>query len=662
MEVSGATSDQLLAVYRSMPFAQRCTVILCAAAIGGWLCWLLLRPASSKMVPALGGRSLPPSEIDEISSQLDAAGLTEYEVDGSRLLAPEADVDRYDAVAADEADGPHSWGDTWREANSSLSQFALSRQRKDAGEIARAELLSKLLGELPGIDSAEIVWDEEARIGWRKPPKVRATVYLKPLEGHLLSPETVEAVRTAVAGSKAHLDPADVAVMDMRSMVTYSGDESLAGGSGGSESAARFTAACRGRVEHALAHITGVRVAVVVTESSEVNGSPDDWELPAVAPNARMELPPLDESEPGVASPTVARHEVSVQVSVPQSYFNGLLGQQTAGRQIAADQLHAARQEVEQRVVRDVQQRVTRALDGRLDASSAPVVEVAAYRDPPQPAAVAAVSEPVAAWPWISGVLQQHRWSAWVMATLVLGVCLWSAYWLARRLVVREVTPPKPLPAGGEEALPQQTADGEQTQPASSAPEPTPSDAGASGAASASSDRLAEALASLLQEPSGKESSEEATTIHETRFEIADHANEGRATAVPHAAESRSPVAGQANQPISDVSHAAEPAIGLAGFRLRSSEVPDDAPVDIEEILRCDPARLCRLFQQTSSDTWAAALVGASDAVQEHLSETLPRDDSKRLQQALRTRRPMRLHDVETAQREILSGLALDLA
>ena len=669
MEVPGATREQLLAVYRSMSPAQRWGLILCTAAIGGWLCWLLLRPASSGMVPAFGGRELSPSEVDELAEQFDAAGLVDYETDGSRLLVPQSAVDKYNAVAEADTKSTRSWGAAWREANSSLSDFALTRQRKDAGEIARAELLSKLLGDLPGIDSAEIVWDEEPRIGWRKPPKVRATVYLKPLEGHVLSPETVEAVRTAVAGSKAHLDPADVAVMDMQSLITYAGGESIAPEAGAPESAAQFTAACRGRVEHALAHISGVRVSVVVTEAQVAGSASENGiELPTVASNRRMELPQFDDAAEQATPQAAAMNEVSVRVSVPQSHFDEVLAERTNGREIANSQLMSVRREVEQFVVEDVNQRVFEALADQVAGMPNPFVEVGAYLDRPQSVVQAPVSEPDAA-AWVSGMLQNHRWTAWGLATVMLGIGLWSVSWMVRRLFrdrSARMTSSKQRETVAD--APEQTADDGRLATGNSLSRSAGSDVSTDGDLSAAADSLAGALSSLLEEPgdtsgaAGAGPEVQAATVHQSRFAVADERSLQSDSATSIAAGSRLPESESAANLIQDIDRPDPTAIVSPGPGKRSLDAPDETPVDIEEILRCDPQRLCRLFQQTSSDTWAMALVGASDAVQEHLSETLARDDSNRLRQALRSRRPVRLHDVESAQREILSGLAIDLA
>src|SRR5690606_5559049 len=61
-------------------------------------------------------------------------------------------------------------------------------------------------------------------------PKARATVYLMPRAGRVLTLEVIRSVRLAVAGSKKNLDPADVAVMDLARQVTYDGDLPVAVG------------------------------------------------------------------------------------------------------------------------------------------------------------------------------------------------------------------------------------------------------------------------------------------------------------------------------------------------------------------------------------------------------------------------------------------------
>lgn len=239
---------------------QRLVIVGGAALVIIAIVWLIRTPAADYR-PLQPGRTFSPAELRRAERHLRSAGLTDFRSQGQRLLVPALQLAQYEeAVAALDRQSPPQ---SQRSGSSVLEALSSARHQEQVREAARAEHLSHLLAQLPEIERAEVLWDEEPRIGWRSPPRVRATVFLKPRPGRLIGLDTVQAVRTAVAGSKAYLDVADVAVMDLERMVTYGGGSSH-GATDDQTRLAQWTAICRDRVEQALLGIDGVRIAVLI--------------------------------------------------------------------------------------------------------------------------------------------------------------------------------------------------------------------------------------------------------------------------------------------------------------------------------------------------------------------------------------------------------------
>ena len=267
MDALDRSHHTIAAFWQSLPRGQRTSIVLGAAAAVVAIGWMLRPAATPPLVVVSGDAPLPHPELNEAAQHLRDAGLNTFKIDDGRLLAPAAVSEQYQAELSRVKASPQRPIDRWQSTDSLLGQFAGSRRHELERDAARARLIGELLTQLPEVEQAEIVWDEERGAGWRRPPRVRASVYLKPRPGNEISFDTVSAVRLAVSGSKAHLDPADVSVMDLERMVTYTGidpDETTP-----QEQLSRLTAAHRSRIEAAVADIDGARVSVVVSNSDE---------------------------------------------------------------------------------------------------------------------------------------------------------------------------------------------------------------------------------------------------------------------------------------------------------------------------------------------------------------------------------------------------------
>ncbi len=284
--------DQLRAIYLRLTLVQRIGVSAVSVAVAVGMVWL-----------ASDAREQGQSDRSEIGSSGDGNARVARDDLGAR--------DQHAANQEATSDNHGGWAESWREANAGLGQFALGSQRADAKEMARAAQLSRLLMVLPDVEHADVVWDSETRVGWRQAPRVRATVYLKPADGRRVTPDVVDAVRRAVAGSKAHLDPRDVVVMDLTEMIAYGADAE----DGQASPFAVEAAQLQRRIEHALGHLPDVRVTVAPKPRAAAESArpTPTYASTLGGPNQRLQLPSdsPDADESGMPS------QIAVFVAVP---------------------------------------------------------------------------------------------------------------------------------------------------------------------------------------------------------------------------------------------------------------------------------------------------------------------------------------------------------
>jgi hypothetical protein len=221
----------LRSLLRDLSPRQRVGLAAAALIVLVGLGWKLASSTTSDLVPLPAADSLTGQTRLELMDRFRAAGLEDFRSSGNRMLVPRSQLERYTAVlSASSTDGSDTWAGEWERQNQQLTPFSSNRARETTREIARAKLITEMLQKLPDVRQADVVWDEDEHRGWRESPKARATVYLMPRPGRVLTLEIIRSVRLAVAGSKKNLDPADVVVMDLARQVTYDGDLPVAVG------------------------------------------------------------------------------------------------------------------------------------------------------------------------------------------------------------------------------------------------------------------------------------------------------------------------------------------------------------------------------------------------------------------------------------------------
>ena len=210
--------------FRDLSSRQRAGLGVATLIVLVGLSWTVWSRITSDLVPLPTIEPLTATAVRELQATFRSAGSDRLPALGrSNPRASEIDSRSTPRSCLPTVATTDHWADEWERQNERLTPFSSHRDREANREIARARLITGMLQQLPDVQQADLVWDEEEQPGWRAAPKARATVYLQPKPDRVLTLDVIRSVRLAVAGSKKNLDPTDVVVMDLARQVTYEG-------------------------------------------------------------------------------------------------------------------------------------------------------------------------------------------------------------------------------------------------------------------------------------------------------------------------------------------------------------------------------------------------------------------------------------------------------
>jgi flagellar M-ring protein FliF len=227
MELFRTTWTQLKDLFGSMaPSQQAMFALVLFMMVGGfgYMIWNKTNPELS-YVPLSVGKTFSVAEIIHAEEALQQASLTQYKREGQRLYVPRDEVEKYNSALIASGTMPQNWAEEWEKQYADLGPFANNKQMMDRKEIARAKLASQMISGMPGVDTANVVWDQQEMRRWPHEPKSTATVFIRPKHGHQFSPHEINGIRMSIAGMKADLTPQDVTVLDLSTGTAHRADD-----------------------------------------------------------------------------------------------------------------------------------------------------------------------------------------------------------------------------------------------------------------------------------------------------------------------------------------------------------------------------------------------------------------------------------------------------
>lgn len=583
-------------------------------------------------------------EFATIRQQLASQGLRGATFRDGTVYVPAETADDYRQAMASvdgrpSMNGERRWADVWQSASDRLGQFSGHREREAAKEMARAQTLGRLLSELPDVADADVVWDESPATGWREPPRVRATVYLKARENSTIGPHVIDAVRRAVAGSKANLAAADVVVMDQSTGRTYDG-ETL---DPRETRMARLSTDYRREIESALNYLPGVRVHVTVSESSFLS--------PTVTASMPGDLP-------------FGREALSIAVAIPEAAIRALSGTNETPIDGGTTRRREVFRSVEQHVHSLVREKLTAMFPALLSAQNGHRILIETIPSPAATPTETAASTPFSLEELGESLANQPM----LLIALVTGLAALSMLVsMLRRNSHWE---------SSVESVPKAVAVPEWAAEPSSTPEPavtnavTATESPATAVETRTMDylsRLAEALKQETNSPpvaSQPEASpasppRQSTKVYSGRHNPAQRdllnsvltrleASQGTDPIVPRLDEEtafESPT--NDSFPTADIETPTE-------VSPPSRISAHDNSRTMESLIHVEGHLLREIARSVDAATWSRALFGTSTKLQSRILPQLPPEESSRVGAELQARRPIRLREIDEAQAEVL--------
>jgi flagellar M-ring protein FliF len=190
------------------------------------------------------------------------ANLSGYTIEGSRIHVPHGQQPAYMAAAADAKALPNDFGSYIRRALDESTVIELPKQHEARIRTAIQEELAHAIRAMPGIESAEVIFDADVQPGLSQERVETASVLVKPLGSAQLDAERISSIRYLVAGAFAGLRPANVTVADLNGRVSHGDPDS-----DGLSSENLYLSvkkmhedALKAKIQNALSYIPGVTV------------------------------------------------------------------------------------------------------------------------------------------------------------------------------------------------------------------------------------------------------------------------------------------------------------------------------------------------------------------------------------------------------------------
>lgn len=265
MEPLQAAWKQFSELWSGLSSSQKLTFTAIPLLVLGGLGLLVFSNQQPGKEYLLAGKAFSADELRQAQEAFGQAGLSDYEVDGSKIRVPKNAATRYSAVLMEKGAMPAQYGDALLKMYKEAGLWATDSDRQKLLEVGKAQEIAKILRAIGDIRDAKVSWERARRRAFGGESKVTALVSIEPKPGRQLSPTLVQSIRLSVAGAVADLSPDDVVVLDTRTGQAYkASDTNDPFNSQFLDHVRRFTDHHQQTIATALDHIPGVMVAVNV--------------------------------------------------------------------------------------------------------------------------------------------------------------------------------------------------------------------------------------------------------------------------------------------------------------------------------------------------------------------------------------------------------------
>jgi len=265
MDALKTTFSRFAEFYAKFTVSQRLAITAVALLIAVGLGFIAYNSSSTGLVPASFGKNFTGDEMKTALAVLREKGLMQYRQQGSQLMVPRWEVDRYNAALLEGGGLPDDWAAELEKQYEKRGWFPSDRQTSDRKQIALIRELRRIIRALPDIDDASVVWaPSKPRRFSGQAPKVTATVNVKPKSGRDITPRLASSLRLAVANMIPDLKPENVTIFNMRTYESYTMEKDTPFDGRLVSWIKTHTKRYKDKIEQQLSYIPGAIVAVDV--------------------------------------------------------------------------------------------------------------------------------------------------------------------------------------------------------------------------------------------------------------------------------------------------------------------------------------------------------------------------------------------------------------
>lgn len=273
MDFLNKAAAQLNDLFKSMTPGARVTAALLLAVVIISLGYLVTHQVHGGETYLLGGQSFTSAELSSMEAAFGKAGLSGYELDGSRVRIPAGQKSMYMAALVDHEALPAHFGDFLTSAMVKVGPFTSRQQQEELLKLAKQQELASIILSMQGMEKASVQYDSQKKSGFRQASLTTASVSVKRAGTLPLEDKQVPMIRHLVAGAFAGLSPDNVSVIDLNGR-TYSGKSDGLPGASEDPYVARmreYQSMYEAQIHNALSYVPGVTVTASVELNKELH-------------------------------------------------------------------------------------------------------------------------------------------------------------------------------------------------------------------------------------------------------------------------------------------------------------------------------------------------------------------------------------------------------
>jgi flagellar M-ring protein FliF len=210
------------------------------------------------------GDSITSGEANRMQAAIAQAGLNDAERQGNQILVPRGQRAVYRAAVADANALPADLDTILLDESAEIPWLADGKTRDARMKAAREQALSMMIREMDGVDEAKVFFDYRPAKGFGT-DLTTAVVSVRTAPGEELTSSRIKAIRSAVAGATAGLNPKDVAILNARDGSRDDGGSSVSADDFDDpyyQTRTTYELHMKTRIEDLLRYIPGLRVQV----------------------------------------------------------------------------------------------------------------------------------------------------------------------------------------------------------------------------------------------------------------------------------------------------------------------------------------------------------------------------------------------------------------